>query len=46
MGCDIHLYTERKYEREGKEPLWVCCDHFKLNPYYVLSPEEYYEHEW
>lgn len=46
MGCDIHLYTERKYNRDNQEPIWICCDHFKLNPYYILYPEEEYEHEW
>lgn len=30
MGCDIHVYTERKQE-DGS---WFCCDHFKLNKYY------------
>lgn len=46
MGCDIHLYTERKYNRDNQKPIWICCDHFKLNPSYILYPEEGYEHEW
>ena len=33
MGCDIHLYTERKITIDNKEK-WFCCDHFKFNPYY------------
>lgn len=35
MGCDIHLYTEK---RKGDE--WVCVDHFKINPYYRDFPNE------
>lgn len=33
MGCDIHVYTEKKLDN-GK---WWCCDHFQLNEYYDES---------
>lgn len=46
MGCDIHLYTERKYEREGKYPIWICRDHYILNEYYILYPEFENEKEY
>ena len=45
MGCDIHLYTERRYKKDDKE-IWICRDHFKRNSYSVLYPEEFYEKEW
>lgn len=46
MGCDIHLYTEKKIKWENKPEFWHCCDSFQLNewhefdgepPYYVKS---------
>jgi hypothetical protein len=33
MGCDIHLFTERKRSINNEEK-WVNIDHLKLNPYY------------
>ena len=45
MGCDIHLYTERRQKKDDKE-IWICCDHFRRNPYSILHPEELYEKEW
>ena len=39
MGCDIHLYTEKKLLNNNT---WWCCDHFQLNPYYG----EEYEKKW
>jgi len=33
MGCDIHLFTERKRNINDQER-WVNIDHLKLNPYY------------
>lgn len=38
MGCDIHIYTEKK-RNDGS---WWCCDHFKLNPYYGEPGERQY----
>ena len=48
MGCDIHLYTERKLLDDNR---WICVDHFIYNPYYdgknpdekELSPVEIYD---
>lgn len=45
MGCDIHLYTERRHKKDDKE-IWICCDHFRRNPYSILYPEELNEKEW
>lgn len=42
MGCDIHVYTERKLE----DGTWWCCDHFKLNPYYKRNSTYPDEREW
>lgn len=39
MGCDIHLFTEKKMTFED-DIFWWCCDYFKLNPY-----KKYYEDE-
>lgn len=39
MGCDIHLYTERKFNNK-----WWCTDHFKLNKYY--NKEDEFESKW
>lgn len=33
MGCDIHVYTERKRSING-EKQWFNCDHWKYNPYW------------
>ena len=33
MGCDIHVYLERKRNINGVEK-WVNIDYFKKNPYY------------
>ena len=35
MGCDIHLYTEKRLSN-GK---WWCVDHFQLDPYYEEDDE-------
>lgn len=44
MGCDIHLFTEKKikiYCKDGtQEEKWVCCDYFKLNPYYIDNKDD------
>ena len=32
MGCDIHLFTERKRSINNVQK-WVSCDRFKKNPY-------------
>jgi hypothetical protein len=34
MGCDIHLFTERK-RSINNEQKWVNVDNWKLNPYYA-----------
>lgn len=36
MGCDIHMYCERKLDN-GK---WICADHFKMNG------DDEYESKW
>lgn len=44
MSCSIHLYCEKKIQRDGKD-VWWCCDTFSMNPYYGLDVlEEEYEH--
>lgn len=43
MGCDIHLYTEKKIKKDGKETWW-CCDHFTPNEYY--GPDEEWDTPW
>lgn len=42
MGCDIHLYTEKRLKDGG----WYCADHFKINPFYKRDPnrENAYTH--
>lgn len=42
MGCDIHLYTEKK----GNNGKWLCVDHFKLTQFYdePLEHADSYEH--
>ena len=42
MGCDIHLYTERKRSVKGKTQ-WVNVDYWKKNPYYG---DDEYEREY
>ena len=37
MGCDIHLYIEKKKTSNGTEE-WISCDRFKFNEYY--DPED------
>jgi len=39
MGCDIHLFTERKRSINNKEK-WVNIDHLKLNPYFRVDDFE------
>jgi hypothetical protein len=39
MGCDIHLFTERKRNINNEEK-WVNVDNWKLNPYYDKNDEE------
>lgn len=36
MGCDIHIFTERK-SAEGK---WLCTDFFEINLYYGEEGED------
>lgn len=49
MGCDIHLFTEKKMQIAGYndgEPFWWCCDYFQLNPYKkVYDDEPKYNHK-
>lgn len=44
MGCDIHLFTERKRNINNEEK-WVNVDNWKLNPYYDKNNEEEKEYE-
>lgn len=39
MGCDIHIYTEKKKSINGKDE-WVNCDNWKLNPYFIDGNDE------
>lgn len=39
MGCDIHVYTERK-NRDGK---WECADFFEVNEYYDKDDNDEWE---
>jgi len=39
MGCDIHLFTERK-RSINNEQKWVNADNWKLNPYYEENNED------
>jgi len=39
MGCDIHLFTERKMSINLEEK-WVNIDNWKLNPYYEENNED------
>lgn len=39
MGCDIHLFTERKETIDGKKR-WFNIDNWKLNPYYEKDNED------
>ena len=38
MGCDIHLFSEKKFTYDGHN-FWWCCDYFKLNPYRQFDKE-------
>lgn len=40
MGCDIHLYTERLFEKKGEKPRWINCDGWVYNPYYIPDVKE------
>jgi hypothetical protein len=42
MGCDIHLYTERKQSINSVEK-WVNIDNWKLNPYFSIDEEDKYK---
>ncbi len=43
MGCDIHLFTEKKIEIDDVFQ-WVNIDNWKLNPYYkILESESQYD---
>jgi hypothetical protein len=43
MGCNIHLFTERKRTINSKEK-WVSIDYLKLNPYFgEYENEEQFE---
>jgi len=37
MGCDIHIYTERKDKTTG---VWECQDYYSINNYYEKYPDE------
>lgn len=39
MGCDIHLFTERKRSINNKSK-WVNVDHWKINPYHGIDKSE------
>lgn len=39
MGCDIHLFTERK-RSINNEQKWVNIDNWKVNPYYEENNED------
>lgn len=39
MGCDIHLYLEKKKIVNGKEE-WINCDRFVFNEYYDPADED------
>lgn len=45
MGCDIHLYTEKKIEDINKNIWWWCVDHWKLNDWKLFDKDEseYYQ---
>lgn len=43
MGCDIHLFTEKKMQfsaYNNGEPFWWCCDYFQLNPYRKIDKDD------
>lgn len=44
MGCDIHLYTERKRSINNADK-WVNIDHFKMNPYHEKDDDSEREFE-
>ena len=35
MGCDIHLYTEKKVDTKNGDDVWFCCDYFMHDEHYV-----------
>jgi len=37
MGCNIHVYTEKK-NKDGK---WLCTDYFSVNEYYKEELEDH-----
>ena len=39
MGCDIHLFTERKKSINGTKK-WVNIDNWRLNPYFEENNED------
>jgi hypothetical protein len=39
MGCDIHLFSEKKRTINGVEK-WVNCDHWAINPYFGEDEHE------
>lgn len=40
MGCDIHLYTEKRKTINGNKT-WICVDHFKINEYFGEEDESH-----
>jgi hypothetical protein len=39
MGCDIHLFSEKKKTVNGTEK-WVNADYWKINPYFGTDEYE------
>ncbi len=37
MGCDIHLYTEKKVQTRDGDDAWFCCDYFMHNESYICG---------
>jgi len=44
MGCDIHLFTERKRAINSQEK-WTNVDNWKINPYYDGEDKQEKEYE-
>ncbi len=42
MGCDKHLYVERRRNINNKD-VWFNCDNWRLNPYHDEENEPKYE---
>ncbi|MCK4815818.1 hypothetical protein KA005_08610 [bacterium] len=42
MGCDIHIYTEKK-DHNG---VWGCADFYEVNKYYDKLDEDEWEQEY